>query len=118
MTSTLIERLEPDMDVYDKRGIPIHRGDIVKVFHFIGALRERHYMYKQCLGLNTYPNGQQQFVFFSHLNFSDMIGERDGPYHEWPGTVLQHYEIVQSAEADYEDRPRLRALEHQEPTND
>jgi hypothetical protein len=93
--------------VYDKRGIPIERGDIVKVFHFIGARRKRHYMYKQCLGVNTYQNSEQEYVFFSHLNFADLIGEEGGPYHEWLGTRLDHYEIVQSIKCDHEDSPRF-----------
>ena len=95
--------------VYDKHGIPIERGDIVKVFHFVGSRRKRHYMYKQCLGVNTYPsNDNQEYVFFSHLNFADLIGERDGPYHEWLGTHLSNYEIVQSIKCDHEDRPARR----------
>lgn len=94
--------------VYDRRGIPIERGDIVKVFHFVGARRRRHYMYKQCLGANTYPNCEHQYVFFSHLNFADLIGERDGPYHQWPGSHLEDYEIVQSLKCDHEDRPRAQ----------
>lgn len=44
---------------YDKHGIPIERGDIVKVFHFIGARRKRHYMFKQCLGLSRYPSSPE-----------------------------------------------------------
>ena len=95
-----------ELAVHDKRGIPIERGDVVKVFHFVGARRKRHYMYKQCLGINTYPNGEAEYMFFSHLNFADLIGERDGPYHEHLGSVLSHYEIVQSLKGDHEARPR------------
>lgn len=94
------------MTVYDKRGIPIERGDIVKVFHFVGARRKRYYMYKQCLGLNSYKPGGTQYVFFSHLNFIDEIGAKEGPYHEHVGSHLPHYEIVDSIKADHEDRPR------------
>ena len=32
--------------LYDKRGIPIHEGDVLKMFHFIGARRKKYYMYK------------------------------------------------------------------------
>jgi hypothetical protein len=92
--------------VYDKRGIPIERGDVVRVFHFTGARRKRHYMYKHCLGPGTYPSGKQRYVFFSHLNFQDDHGKSDGPYHEHLGTVLPGYEIVQSIKCDHEDRPR------------
>lgn len=91
---------------YDKRGTPIERGDVVKVYHFTGARRRRYYMYKQCLGVNTYPNGTQEYLFFAHLNFADLIGERDGPYHEHLGSHLPLYEIVQSVKSDHEERPR------------
>lgn len=100
---------------YDKRGIPIERGDIVKVFHFIGARRKRHYMYKQCLGVDRYrvtPEGWSA-VFFSHLNFCEM-GDRNGPYHVALGEHLPDYEIVQSVEYDHEDRPRTKAPSQQE----
>lgn len=95
---------------YDMRGIPIERGDIVKVFHFVGARRKRHYMYKQCLGPGSYKNGRETYVFFSHLNFNNEIGSResDSPYHERPGSHLPHYEIVHSIKCDHEDRPRVR----------
>lgn len=95
--------------VYDKTGREIVRGDIVKVFHFVGARGKRHYMYKQCLGVGTYPNGTEPYVFFSHLNFIDQIGKNDGPYHEHIGTQLRAYEIVQSVGPDFLDRPKLRS---------
>ena len=97
--------------VYDKRGIPIERGDVVKVFHFIGARRKRHYMYKHCLGVSSYRPDGVKCVFFSHLNFQDDIDIKgsNGPYHEWPGTHLTHYEIVQSIKCDHERRDRAIA---------
>ena len=33
----------------DKAGRHIHPGDVLKVFHFVGARRRRHYMYEQAL---------------------------------------------------------------------
>ncbi|HEU4986842.1 MAG TPA: hypothetical protein VFT89_07235 [Rhizobiaceae bacterium] len=94
--------------LYDKRGIPIERGDIVKVFHFIGARRKRHYMFKQCLGVGTYRQGGAEYMFFSHLNFNDEIGKHgpDSPYHESLDRVLPDYEIVQSIKCDHEARSR------------
>lgn len=106
--TSLIEKLEgadKALCCYDKRGIPIERGDIVKVFHFTGARRKRHYMYKQCLGVSRYPTGKHDYVFFSHLNFAE-IGDGDGPYHEYLGEVLPEYEIVQSIKGDHEKRLR------------
>lgn len=100
------DAVQADPIVYDCHGIPIERGDVVKIFHFIGPRRKRHYLYNQCLGPATYPNGTQKYVFFSHLNFIDAIGERDGPYHEHGGSTLPHYEIVQSIKCDHEQRLR------------
>ena len=96
-----------NLHCYDKHGIPIERGDIVKVFHFIGARRKRHYMFKQCLGVGRYPSSPEgwQKVFFSHLNFCE-IGDRNGPYHQEPGALLAGYEIVQSIRLDHESRPK------------
>lgn len=99
---------------FDKRGIPIERGDIVKVFHFVGARNRRHYMFKQCLGVDRYPNGKRDYVFFSHLNFIG-IGERNGPYHHDLGEMLSDYEIVQSIKCDHDARPRQAAKKRPEP---
>lgn len=112
--TSLIEKLEGAGAVpccYDKNGIPIERGDIVKVLHFIGARRKRHYMFKQCLGLDRYPQSPEGWrgVFFSHLNFREIGDRKDGPYHEEPGHVLASYEIVQSINNDHETRTAKRA---------
>jgi len=91
--------------LYDKRGIPIERGDIVKVFHFTGARRKRYYMYKQCLGFVLVAT--TTYVAFSHLNFIEDVRAQDGPYLEIPdGRTLSDYEIVQSIKREFEDRPR------------
>ena len=94
--------------LYDKHGIPIERGDVLKVFHFTGARRKRHYMYKQCLGFkNIGPNADVPYLVFSHLNFVEESTAPDGPYLERPdGRTLEHYEIVQSIKCDHEQRPR------------
>lgn len=90
---------------YDKKGIPIERGDIVKVFHFIGARQKKNFMIKQCIGVARYPNGKREYVFFSHLNFRE-IGDRNGPYHMEHGAILRDYEIIQSIKHDHDERPR------------
>jgi hypothetical protein len=33
-------------DILDKNGVVIEEFDVLKVFHFIGARRKKHYMYK------------------------------------------------------------------------
>jgi hypothetical protein len=40
-----------ERQLYDRNGIPIHVGDVLKVFHFVAAVRrEKIYMYKQVIG--------------------------------------------------------------------
>ncbi len=33
--------------LYDEKGHEVVEGAVIRVFHFIGARRKRHYMYKQ-----------------------------------------------------------------------
>jgi len=96
------------LGLFDKRGIPIHRGDLVKVFHFIGARSKRHYMYKQCLGFyGIGPEGKSPYLRFGHLNF-EQDGGRNHSYLMNPdGAVLDGYEIVQSIKCDHESRQRI-----------
>lgn len=94
--------------LYDKHGIPFERGDIVKVFHFVGARGKRNYMYKQCLGPEMlHPSHEKPYMMFSHLNFVTDRHVRDGPYHETiDGRKLTDYEIVQSIKCDHEERKK------------
>jgi hypothetical protein len=79
----------------DKNGRAFKRGDIVKIFHFIGKRRKRHYMYKQVV------KGDPKYLWFSHL---DQHGDK---YPEpKDGGVFEHYEIVQGWD-DFEARPKL-----------
>lgn len=80
------------------------KGDILKVFHFIGARRKRYYMYKQALEAHTLGKAKPEpFLKISHLDM-------DGSYYSqfMNGRVLEDYEIVQSMVDDFEDRPRIR----------
>ncbi|HKF95121.1 MAG TPA: hypothetical protein VKB96_11095 [Gammaproteobacteria bacterium] len=90
--------------LYDKHGREIMIGDIIKVFHFIGARRKRHYMYKQVIREGVFSDEAPYFIL-SHLSMND-----SEYYHESKdGRLLSHYEIVQSIDAAFEDRPRVRA---------
>lgn len=86
--------------LYDKNGREIMRGDIVKVFHFVAALRrKKHYMYKQALGIER---GRMRF---SHLDLDD----------EWyceaaDGRMLADYEIVDSIDAKFDERARIKGV--------
>ena len=93
--------------LYDKRGIPIERGDVVKVFHFVGSRRKQHFMYHQCLGTREIGAAPTPYLAFSHLNFIEDHLKRDGPYLERPdGRILKDYEIVQSIDCKHDERPR------------
>jgi hypothetical protein len=88
--------------LYDKNRRPIEVGDVLKVFHYIAARnRKRCYMYKQVLSYWLSKSGEPYFRI-GHLDMSgdDYLEARDG-------RVLAGYEIVQSVDAKFEDRPRL-----------
>jgi len=88
--------------VYDKTGREIMIGDVVKIFHYTAALRRRKvYMYKQVLRERVWPSGYT-CLYFSHLDMKD----DSGFYVEKDSKVHAGYEIVQSIDAMFEDRPR------------
>lgn len=96
------------LDLYDTKGIPIRRGDLVKVFHFIGARKKRHYMYKQCLGYyGIGPEGKSPYLRFGHLNFAEDGGRNHSYLMRPDGSVLDDYEIVQSIKCDHDRRERI-----------
>lgn len=86
--------------LYDKTGRQIEVGDIVKVFHFVGARKKRYYMYKQAIGTKRLSS-ETEYMMFSHLDMND------AHYLEaCDGRRLKDYEIVQSIDAKFEQRPR------------
>lgn len=87
------------MNLRDKTGRQIERGDVLKVYHFTGPRRKRYFMYKQAMGTRTI-NGTD-YAVMDHL---DMNAEH---YLECcDGRTLPDYEIVQSIDAKYHERPR------------
>lgn len=91
-----------DAVVRDKTGRQIERGDIVKVYHFTGPRRKRYYMYKQAMGLRSFGS-DLQYMVFDHLDL-------DGEYYQelCDDRSLPDYEIVQSIDAKFEERPRCK----------
>jgi glutaminase len=88
-----------EMKLYDKKGYPIEVGDVLKVFHFVAAVRrEKRYMYKQVKNIMTNDKGNSFFII-SHLNISgstyNMLIDN--------GTLLD-YEIVQGKDYDRRER--------------
>lgn len=90
-----------DETVRDKFGREIVKGDVVKVFHFIGARRKRHYMYKQAMGIRCFASGEPYMVF-DHLTL-----DADHYHERCDGRILSDYEIVQSVDCKFEERPSL-----------
>lgn len=91
--------------IYDKNRREIMQGDIVKVFHFVGARKKRHYMYKQVVGERLLGKRQSAYWYLSHLSQR----EDDGYVLAKDGQVYADYEIVQSIDFAFEDRPRKPA---------
>lgn len=95
-------------NLFDAAGRQIMRGDVLKVFHFVGARKKRHYMYKQALDTVMLGKDPRPFLKVSHLDLSEGM---DAYYVEpEDGRVLNDYEIVQSADAAFSDRPMLRLV--------
>ena len=100
--------MEPKL--YDKTGREILVGDVLKVFHFIGARRKRYHMYKQVVGQKTLGSGTQYLVV-SHLTPRE---SSECYYEALDGRVLNSVEIVQGFGADgisFEDRPKIKRNE-------
>ena len=91
------------VDLYDKTGREIMVNDVLKVFHFIGARRKRHYMYKQAVEVIYIGENRSPYLRISHLN-----GENEGYTQKINGCVMENTEIVQgfSEGVSYEDRPK------------
>jgi len=104
------------METCDKNRRPLRVGDVLKVFHFTGARRKKHYMYKQIVRtqwLGGYGGTPKTLYFFvSHLNLKPESIQDDGGY--WVGMaegLLSDCEIVQCPTADHEDRPKVEMPE-------
>lgn len=91
---------------HDKTGRQIEPGDMMKVFHFVGRNRKRHYLYQQAL---RYERGR---LIISHMNrISDAEPWVRGKNFYCVGADerLGDYEIVQSVDAKWEERPTKAA---------
>lgn len=81
----------------DKHGRRVQPGDVVKVFHFIGARRKKHYMYK------TIVETQQGVL----AACSSELGTKPFP-HTCQLSALGDFEIVQGFNPDFDSKERLR----------
>lgn len=85
------------MELFDKNKRKIEPGNVLKVFHFVGARRRRHYMYKQAVEYQPHPNSAGGYLKISHLCKPGSIDRIGDTYYleAADGRVLSDYEIVQ-----------------------
>lgn len=103
---------------FDKKGIPIRAGDVLKVFHFVGARNKKHYMYKMVWELSLIIDGKPnvKVLMADHLSLHTSInGCSTLTSYKLPSGVLEDYEIVQGYnnegdELDFNDRKRMENL--------
>lgn len=84
----------------DEKGREIHVGDVLKVFHFIGRNRKRHYMYKQAVRYQENDAGNA-YLLVSHLSEPVLTEFKLGVncfLEAADGRTLKGWEIVQSSE--------------------
>lgn len=85
--------------LFDEHGREIHVGDVLKVFHFIGSRRKRHYMYKQAIRYQEHEGGGG-YLLVSHLNEPCLTEFKIGEncfLERADGRRLRGWEIVQPA---------------------
>lgn len=87
----------------DKTGRHIQPGDVLKVFHFVGARGKRHYLYKQAI---RYSKGRLQISHLNRLNDVEPWEIGKSYYSVGGNDHLHDYEIVQSVDAEWEKRPK------------
>lgn len=95
----------------DRKGREILPGDTLKVFHFIGARRKRHFMFKWVEAIETRPTWRAGLdaLRISHLNLKGetWLKLRDGS--QW-----MECEIVQGFGTDgtpFDQRPKRKPIE-------
>lgn len=74
----------------DKNGRKIEVGDTLKIFHFTGSRRKKHYMYKYVMDIYCRPNWRDAMMKISHLNTSGTFY-----YMRLDGQIHPEIEIVQ-----------------------
>lgn len=95
------------MEFYDKTGRTLELFDIVKVFHFTGARRKKHYMYKQVVEKIVTKKPGVEYFKLSHLS---ACGTSYALYCN--DKINLSYEIVQGFKDGvyFEDREKQKEL--------
>lgn len=77
--------------IKDKKGIPIIKGDVLKVFHFTGHRNKKRYMYKYVLSTNEGNN----YYKIGHLSSNPNEFGKSYYYLKDKNQIENDYEIVQ-----------------------
>ena len=77
--------------ILDKHGREIKPGDVLKVLHFIGSRKKRHFMYKWVLRVEKLGKNKTQWLRVSHLTTGNV---EDGCWLQMDGRKLEEFEIV------------------------
>lgn len=99
--------------LYDKRGYPINEGDILKVFHFIGSRKKKHFMYKQVGSYALMGGPDKPYLMVHHLPYQEPKPNQPGYYILFDDErTLTDYEIIAGHGPDdivvYTDRKRKK----------
>lgn len=89
----------------DRTGRQIEPGDMMKVFHFVGRNRKRHYLYQQAL---HYERGRLVISYMNRIHDEPWEMGKNC-YSVGADERLRDYEIVQSIDAKFDERPALAA---------
>lgn len=93
-------------EVYDKNGVAIQIGDLLKIFHFTGPRRKKNYLYKFVQGSSVGIACGTEYLEINHLNL-----KRPSHYKlAKTGHTMEDYEIIQGP--NLEDRKK-NALQRQ-----
>lgn len=76
--------------LYDKNRRPIYPGDVLKVYHFTGARRKKHYMYKLAIEEMGYFYG----IDICHLATKNLDTAHRYGLRPREGIVLHDTEII------------------------
>ena len=79
-----------DHKIFDKTGRRILVGDTLKVFHFVGARRKHHFMYKFVEGIKELGKDKMPLLVLSHLSVKP-----EHCYLQMDSRVHDDFEIVQ-----------------------
>ena len=93
--------------IRDKHGRQLEVGDLIKVFHFTGGRRKKHYMYKYIKGVVKMPLWTKPMFKVSHLSEPDAYFHMNEHTLDWTS-----FEIVQgyNVGVHYEDREKVKEV--------